>query len=432
MAVAAALGNVDPATVDVGCLGLTTEREQRATRQEVGRDVIRELGEQLGEHRPGQGEHATTLVLHREAVPRKRVRRRAGNEALEGGDPVHAKTALGVREGRRGPMARDSTRQASASYRGGTLRTAFVQAPAAYGNFRCQGSWYKSGKSTLRRSFTRFIGVDLGGARGKTTALAELRSGPHGAEVIEVATRQVGRAGFDVKQPWTDETLVQRLAVAATDTVIAIDAPLTQSACNRCERPVCPGMESCADPAVVWLRTEGRALVRTVAAESVNGSTPRLAHSAQARLAPYTHRATEVVMTYGRGLLPVSSLGGANGGIAARAGQLRRRLRGSGFELHANLLEVSPAATVAALCDVRVSRGYKRDADPWRTRALILERLGDLSFAPQSRMAREDVLQNDHCFDAVIAAYTAYLWARDGWSTPPGCFDEDGWIVAPP
>lgn len=244
------------------------------------------------------------------------------------------------------------------------------------------------------------------------------------AEVIEVATRSA-------KQPWTDDTLVQRIAVADPDVVIAIDAPLTQTACARCERPVCPGMEACADPTVVWLRTEGRALVRKVAAETVGG-TDRPSLTAQARLAPYTHRATEVVMTYERGLLPLAALGAATGQIAARASQLRRRLRGVGFELHANLLEVSPAATIAALFDPRTARGYKRDADPWRTRALILERLADLTFAPQSRMAREDVLQNDHCFDAVISAYTAYRWARDGWPTPDGCFTDDGWIVAPP
>jgi hypothetical protein len=47
-------------------------------------------------------------------------------------------------------------------------------------------------------------------------------------------------------------------------------------------------------------------------------------------------------------------------------------------------------------------------------------------------MAREEVLQRDHCFDAVLSAYTAYLWARDGWPTPDGCFTDDGWIVAPP
>ena len=276
----------------------------------------------------------------------------------------------------------------------------------------------------MKKPFQRFIGVDLGGGRGKTTAVAEIRIGQAGAEVIEVATRSS-------KLLWTDETLVQRL-VANPEIAIAIDAPLTQAACNRCERPVCPGMEACADPAVVWLRSEGRALVRKVAVESVGGGATRSTVTAQARLAPYMHRATDVVMTYGRGLLPLSQLGAANGTISARAHQLRRRLRSAGFELHRNLIEVSPTATVAALCGARASRGYKRDADPWRTRALILERLHDLSFAPQSRMAREDVLQNDHCFDAVISAYTAYLWAREGWSVPEGCFGEDGWIVAPP
>ncbi len=276
----------------------------------------------------------------------------------------------------------------------------------------------------MKRSYSRFIGVDLGGGRGKTTAIAELRSGPAGAEVIEVATRSG-------KQPWSDETLMQRLTRVGADAVIAIDAALTQAACGRCAEPVCPGMEACSDPATVWLRTEGRALVRNVAVESI-GAGPRPMLTAQARLAPYAHRATDVVMTYERGLLPLAALGATSGAIAARAAQLRRRLRGVGFELHQNLLEVSPAATIAALCDERTARGYKRDADPWRTRALILERLGDLSFAPQSRMAREDVLQNDHCFDAVISAYTAYLWARDGWPTPEGFFVEDGWIVAPP
>jgi predicted nuclease with RNAse H fold len=278
----------------------------------------------------------------------------------------------------------------------------------------------------VKRSFSRFVGIDLGGGRGKTTAVAEVRSTQAGAEVIEVATRSA-------KLPWTDDTLLARLAPDHVDPerVIAIDAPLTVTACSRCERPVCPGMEACADPAVVWLRTTGRALVQKVAAETV-GAGPRPQYVSQARLVPYSHRATDVMMTYGRGLLPLSSLGANHGAIAARAGQLRRRLRGAGYELNANLLEVSPAATVAALCGPRAARGYKRDADPWRTRATILESFKDLSFAPQSRMAREDVLRNDHCFDAVISAYTAYLWARDGWSAPDGVFADDGWITAPP
>jgi hypothetical protein len=107
---------------------------------------------------------------------------------------------------------------------------------------------------------------------------------------------------------------------------------------------------------------------------------------------------------------------------------------GSGFTLHENLIEVSPQATVAALFDRRRARGYKRDADPWHTRAEIVEQLGDLGFAPSSRLSREEVLRNDHCFDALVAAYTGYLWARDGWTMPEPAdvFATDGWVWAPP
>ena len=296
----------------------------------------------------------------------------------------------------------------------------------------------------MARAFTSFIGVNLGGGRGKTTAIARLRTAQagSGAEVMEVATR-AGQAA------WTDDTLVNYLASPAPDTVLAIDAPLTATSCGRCERPVCPGMETCEEPAVGWLRTTGRALVQNVAVETVGGAPRSIdphSHSGvlraapaqrasvtlpQARLAPYAHRATDVVMTYQRGLLPLAALGATNGAIAARAGQLRRRLRGTGYRQHENLIEVSPAATVAALCGTRAARGYKRDADAWRSRAAVLERL-ELTFAPQSRFAREDVLRNDHCFDAVIAAYTAFLWARDAWPAPEGVFADDGWIYAPP
>jgi hypothetical protein len=291
----------------------------------------------------------------------------------------------------------------------------------------------------VRRPFTRFLGIDLGGARGKTTAVAELtvRAGSAGEMVWvqDVATRRAGEA-------WRDETLWEHLAGPTTGTVIAIGAPLTQPACTRCVVPACPGVAACEDPAVIWMRTEGRALAEgevagSVAAPATFVSSPSHGGghgSGRSRLLPYAHRATEIVHCHDHEILPVTALGAATGLIAARASQLKRRLAGNGFTLNENLIEVSPHATVAALFDRRRARGYKRDADPWHTRAEIVEQLGDLAFAPSSRLSREEVLRNDHCFDALVAAYTGYLWAREGWTMPEPAdvFAADGWVWAPP
>jgi Protein of unknown function (DUF429) len=292
----------------------------------------------------------------------------------------------------------------------------------------------------VKRPFHKFIGLDLGGVRGKTTALAEIAThGTNGSTTAQV-TRVALRAG---DQPWSDETLAGYLtSLDPLTTVIAVNAPLTDHACGRCDRPACPGAVACDDPAVVWLRTaraaelsevrsanSPRSLVTVRGLSSSRGAEP----SPRARLTPYAHRATEVALV-ARGLWPVSRLGGANSPIAARARHLARRLAGAGFALHRNLLEVSPLATVAALFGPKAARGHKRDADPWRTRAEILTRCEDLGFAPSSRLAREEVLRNDHCFDAVVSAYTAYSWARDGWELPAESgelFTEDGWVWAP-
>ncbi len=285
----------------------------------------------------------------------------------------------------------------------------------------------------MERAFSTFVGVDLGGARGKTTAVATLaRRGSH-AMVDEVATRRLG-------MPWHDETLWDYLSQLGPQAVIAINAPLTAPACVRCQLDTCPGVASCVDPAVVWLRSEGRELVQGTEAAIARGGSTRVfpirtgpgRAGGNGRVVPYAHRATELILCHERGLLPETAIGAATGPVAARARHLVRRLAGAGFTLGERLLEVSAQATVAGLFDRRRARGYKRDADPWHTRASIVEGLPDLGFAPASRLAREEVLRNDHCFDALLAGYSAYRWAVDGWPGPPDDLAVDGWIWAPP
>lgn len=291
-----------------------------------------------------------------------------------------------------------------------------------------------------RTQFQTFVGIDLGGARGKSTAVARLTRTEAGARVDEVLvrTREDG--------PWDDDALLDYLATFdATTTVLGIDAPLTAPACVRCELSVCPGYSDCAAPATRWLRTTGQKLQeqavladrdRIVAVPTTSGfSAPDpVPAAARHRLPPYTHRCTEVELHFGRGLLPREKVGQMSWAIAARAAHLRRVLARLGYHLNEGLLEVAPRCTVQAIFGEPRARGYKRDADPWQTRAGIIEALGDkLCFSRFSGLSREEVLRNDDCFDALMSAYTVSRWAHEGWTMPPGePFDEDGWIWVPP
>jgi hypothetical protein len=325
----------------------------------------------------------------------------------------------------------------------------------------------------MARPFATFIGIDLGGARGKSTAVARLTveaadagAGRH-AEPLHVlpAARPAAAAVLveDVStrhagvEPWFDDVLVDYLAKMPEGTAIAVNSPLTLPACVRCQEPVCPGQLECVDPAVIWLNTVGAELVQSealsdrdrIAAVPASGPRPRASAGARAAsatvhadaggmrgrplLSPYTHRCTAVHLRHERQIHTRETLGQGAGPVTGRAAHLRRALAAHGYRLNENLIEVSSRATVHALFGPRKARGYKRDADPWETRAEIVERLSDsLRFAPTSRLSREEVLRNDHCFEAVLSAYTAFLWARDDWQLPSeGPFDADGWIWAP-
>lgn len=288
------------------------------------------------------------------------------------------------------------------------------------------------------KAYSTFVGVDLGGARGKTTAVATLRKADDGMAIVaDVAARHRG-------QPWTDDVLLDFVGDKGSDTVLAIDAPLTEPSCVRCTKSTCPGQRACTVPSVVWLREKGRELYeaaiarsdRIAAIPSQTGFATSATSDADPRIpmAPYTHRCTEVLLHFEEDLLGRDLVGQGPGPLSARAGHLRRVLAERGYRLNDNLIEVSPRATVSALFGEEKSRWYKRDADPWLTRASIIEGLQEsLRFGPRSGLSREEVLRNDHCFDALLSAYTAYLYATGDWQMPDDeLFQGDGWIWAPP
>lgn len=248
--------------------------------------------------------------------------------------------------------------------------------------------------------FRTFIGVDLGGGKGKSsTAVARLELGPCGATVL---VRDYG-TGKDT--PWYDDVLIAYLR-SHPEAVVAIDAPLTMPSCLRSGDPDAP--------IVAWFR------------DRENGTRQ---YGKKPKYTPYTQRASEVILHEEHQILPRETLGQGMGPLTARGVYLARALADT-HRLNENLIEVYPKATIAKLFSARVASRYKRRADSPQQRLEILNALPDLSFAPGAW--REDGVANDHKFDAVICAYTAFLWAT-GRCEPPvsDVVLEDGWIWFP-
>jgi predicted nuclease with RNAse H fold len=257
-------------------------------------------------------------------------------------------------------------------------------------------------------AFTRFIGVDLGGGKGKKTALAVLEPSRQGVTVTRLSPRAK-------EPPLYDATLVPVLLEQGEGSLICIDAPLTLPPCLRCTLPICPGQSACPDPEV--------AVMRTLA----EGEAPRDRDHRRGNplVTPYTQRATDLYLR-ARGVSARETLGQSMGPLTARAAHLVRAL-GSGFRLNHNLIEVYPRATLELL---GFREPYKKRID---RRIDLLAALRDLSFGPG--VWREECRKSDHVFDAILAAYTGYLRSREGWQIADvlrKVGEPTGWIWIPP
>lgn len=256
--------------------------------------------------------------------------------------------------------------------------------------------------------FTRFIGVDLGGGRGKKTALAVLERSPEGVTVTRLAPRAK-------EAPLYDKALIATIRSYADGAVVCVDAPLTLPPCLRCTEPVCPGQEACIDAEVIAMR----------ALATVDPADKRDHRRGKPVITPYTQRATDLYLRK-RGLLARETLGQGMGPLAARAAHLTRALAPA-FRLNENLVEVYPRATLDL---IGFREPYKKRVD---RRIDILAALPDLTFGPG--VWREQCRQSDHVFDAVLCAYTGYLRDRDGWQISALAADQidpQGWIWVPP
>ncbi len=286
------------------------------------------------------------------------------------------------------------------------------------------------------RAFNRFIGINLGGGRGKSTAVARLEidraSETPRLHVAEARVRRGHRGGGEDSHDgrgdplFRDEVLIEYLERwVDDDAVVAINAPLTLPPCIRCDLP-CPGVNDCTVPVVRWMRSHARRIAE-----------PRRSDPGKPAVTPYTQRAVDLLLT-SAGLKPRESLGQGMGPLSARAAYLRRALSPM-LRLHENLIEVHTPATVIRMFGVETEHRLRHGTAEsiWELRKHVLTRLSDgallgpsdnggarsLAFA---YVWPEVVVRSPHVFDAVLAAYTAFVWAWENWRGPRDLVESPG------
>lgn len=266
----------------------------------------------------------------------------------------------------------------------------------------------------------RFIGVSLGGARGKTTAIARLEWKADGTPLVLVEARvKVGhRGGGDEGLAnkiggaerlgyFRDDSLVKYLRQwPAQESVLAMDVPLTLPPCLRCELD-CPGTSHCEVPEVVWMRKMAPRLLPR----------PGRSDRDKPRFCPYSERPADLVNAY-FGQSAQESLGSAVGPLPARAHYLQKLL-GPDFRLHQNWIEVCPRTAITRGMGPKIELATRRGSyeQVWLARRDVLLR------AIQGLEVRgvwpDMVARNVHVFRALVCAWLAHRWDRGGRARKP-------------
>lgn len=240
-----------------------------------------------------------------------------------------------------------------------------------------------------------YIGIDLGGRKGKSTYVSML-------EVRNMLPRVV-----DVKQvpPMGDEFILQYILNSHDLGAVGFDSPFQLPVCLRCSEK-CPGMELCRNPIKEEILRKG-------------GN-------------PYAQRMTELYISDRFvEIRPMQTM--ALGQIVSRMIYLLKRLEVLSVPRE-KILEIYPKASLLALGKalrigeiVELIKGYKKDGAAYRKR--LIEALSPLiDFGHY-----DDVCAESHdAFDSTISGYTAFL-ADIGLavSRPERVYEQDGWIEIP-
>jgi Protein of unknown function (DUF429) len=304
-------------------------------------------------------------------------------------------------------------------------RTTSKKAAPSRGSQKGEDFLYEPTFSRLQSlQLERFAGVVLGGGKTDKTAVAVIEFYPDQKRVflrslrdritIKGSGKNTGRGEITA-----DDALCEILNDDEKDlSLIAIDSPLQLPKCIRCTLPKCPGVETCREPEIKWLRETHLKREKSKRPNKM--------------FTPYTERAVEVYISneLEEPFHPSHALGANAAPLTARANFLQRRLK-------TPLIEFYPKLTlwrIGTAMNMPKShlRFHRHAVDSDESRLYILKTLIEKEIAFVYQQDLRLMVENNTAFEAFIGALTAFLKSRGQTEKRPSGFPKDeSWIEFP-
>lgn len=276
------------------------------------------------------------------------------------------------------------------------------------------------------RESSRYLGLELAGAKNLKTAVAVLEFYPRERKIflLDIFDRIVPR---EAQSP--DEALLELIQELKPGIAkVGVNVPLELPPCISCTRKTCPLPSHCTVPSVKWMRDFTKKL-----------STSHHESKRVLEFTPYTQRPFELWARYQ--ILPAlatqadfeidETLGGNRAPLTARLNFLKRHIT------DVNLIEIWPKLSVAILTrhlklETHAVAHYRKLENGVHYREEILSQIAKKQEIFIYERDLHKLAQSLPAFDAFFCAYTALLSNQERCAQPPRNFPlPSGWVHYP-
>jgi hypothetical protein len=275
----------------------------------------------------------------------------------------------------------------------------------------------KTRKTALggRQKLHRFIGISLSGGRSDKACVAVMEYFPEHNKIFLARLFEKIKTEENISADLKIQEIIEQHKESLE--WIAFDAPLSMPVCVTCKLR-CPGYENCNESEIQWMRQHYEAVNKKKKPKKL--------------FTPYTQRSVEAYISHSleENFEIHHALGSNNAPLAARAQFIRRRLQ-------IPCIEVFPKLSIWRVGqEIRVAKSHlkyhKHSVGGDESRRVFLQSLQDSKDVFIYQQDMKAMTENNHAFEAMICALTAFLKFQKKTAAKPAGFPKlANWIEFP-